>query len=311
MEQNEVREQPFNQAAVGQSIAAITPAQEDVVIPAPIEEASCPTCAGGAISMPESFVYVLGKIEPRFPTLAAEKEFAQATARQADTAGKTDQQILFAVLSQRENRYLVRKLCWVLNVQGLETYLLRPRDPADFDLLVETLRDEPNPDDIDAVIGVRGPIAPPEMCNGLMVPIVLFDQIYSFSRDSLIRTIPKPDRPEKITDAKFRPIAKNVFDRIIQMTDNSGNADEHRAANYLALRYPNIYAKAAEKFAEDFSLIGVDIRPSSLSGTRNIVEVIFAYADRKTDFGEKFFVRVDVTEEFPFLVTGLLPYFDR
>jgi hypothetical protein len=34
-------------------------------------------------------------------------------------------------------------------------------------------------------------------------------------------------------------------------------------------------------------------------------------ANRNTDFTEKFFVRVDVTEEFPFLVTKLSPYFDR
>ena len=30
-----------------------------------------------------------------------------------------------------------------------------------------------------------------------------------------------------------------------------------------------------------------------------------------THFVEKFFVRVDVTEEFPFLVTKLSPYYDR
>ena len=55
------------------------------------------------------------------------------------------------------------------------------------------------------------------------------------------------------------------------------------------------------------SLTGVDVRPSLLSGTRRIVDVIFAYANRS----EKFFVRVDVTEEFPFLVTKMSPYYDR
>jgi hypothetical protein len=30
-----------------------------------------------------------------------------------------------------------------------------------------------------------------------------------------------------------------------------------------------------------------------------------------TDVTEKFFVRVDVTEEFPFLVTKMSPYYDR
>jgi hypothetical protein len=249
----------------------------------------------------------LGRIEARFPNLAAEKEFAQATGR-TDTAGKTDQQAFYAVLSQRENRYLVRQLCWVLTIQGMETYLLHPRDPADIDLLVEALRPVPNPNDIDVVIGVRGPIAPPEMCNGLMVPIVAFDQIYSFDRDSLIKAIPKP---EKITAAQFRPVAEELFDRIMLLTDNSGTTHEHRALNYLAMRYPVIYAKAAEEFGRDFSLTGVEVRPSPLSGTRNIVDVIFSYTDRKTDYTEKFSVRCDLTEEFPFLVSKLSPYFDR
>ena len=305
MEQNEV--QQFNQAAAGHDVAAIRPAQEYGAMPPPTEESSCPTCSGGAASMPASFVYALGRIEARFPNLAAEKEFAQATGR-TDTAGKTDQQTFYAVLSQRANRYLVRQMCWVLTIQGLETYLLLPRDPADLDLLVEAIRDTPSPNDIDVVIGMRGPIAPPEMCNGLMVPIVAFDQIYSFDRDSLIKAIPKP---EKITAAQFRPVAEELFDRIMQMTDNSGNTDEHRALNYLAMRYPAIYAKAAEEFARDFSLTGVEVRPSPLSSTRNIVEVIFSYTDRKTDFTEKFCVRCDMTEEFPFLVTKLSPYYDR
>jgi hypothetical protein len=308
MEQNEVREQSLNQAAGGYDVAAITPAQEYYAMPPPAEEASCPTCSGGAASTPVSFVYAVGQIEARFPNLAAEKEFAQAIGR-TDTIGKTDQQTFYAVLSKRENRYLVRQLCWVLTIQGLETYLLQPRDPGDFDLLVEAIRPVPSPNDIDVVIGMRGPIAPPEMCNGMMVPIVAFDQIYSFGRDALVAAIPKPKKPEKT--AQFRPVAEELFDRIMQLTDNSGNTDEHRALNYLAMRYPAIYAKAAEEFARDFSLTGVEVRPSPLSGTRNIVEVIFAYTDRKTDFTEEFCVRVDVTEEFPFLVTKLSPYYDR
>ncbi|MDE2366883.1 MAG: hypothetical protein KGM95_08115, partial [Betaproteobacteria bacterium] len=158
-----------------------------------------------------SYVYAIGRVEARFPSLAAEKEFAQATGR-ADTAGKTDQQAFHEVLSQRQNRYLVRQLCWVLTVQGMETYLLQPRDPADIDMLVDAIRPAPAPQDIDVVIGMRGPIAPPEMCNGLMVPIVVFDQIYSFGRDALIKAIPKP---EKLTEKQFGPAAQELFDRIM------------------------------------------------------------------------------------------------
>jgi hypothetical protein len=302
VDQNEVAELSASSAT-----NEVTPSQGGVVTSPPAPPTPCPTCGAGAASMSLSYVYAIGRVEARFPNLAAEKEFAQATGR-TDTAGKTDQQTFHAVLSKRENRYLIRQLCWVLTIQGLETYLLRPRDPADIDLLVEAIRPAPTPNDIDVVIGLRGPIAPPEMCNGLMVPIVAFDQIYSFDRDALIKAIPKP---EKTTAAQFRPAVEELFCRIMQMTDNAGATDDHRALNYLAMRYPAIYAKAAEEFARDASLTGVDVRPSPLSSTRNIVDVIFSYTNRNTDFTEKFFVRCDMTEEFPFLVTKLSPYFDR
>jgi PatG C-terminal len=58
-------------------------------------------------------------------------------------------------------------------------------------------------------------------------------------------------------------------------------------------------------------LTGVEVLRSPLTGTRVIVEVIFAYINRNTDFTEKFCVRVDVTEEFPFLVTKMSPYYNR
>ena len=44
---------------------------------------------------------------------------------------------------------------------------------------------------------------------------------------------------------------------------------------------------------------------------RKIADVWFCYKNRNTDFTERFCVRVDVTEEFPFLVTKLGPYYDR
>jgi hypothetical protein len=66
-----------------------------------------------------------------------------------------------------------------MTIEGLETYILTPRDPGDLDLLVEALRPNPTPMDLDVVIGMKGPIAPPELCNGLLVPMVLFDHATS------------------------------------------------------------------------------------------------------------------------------------
>ncbi|MGH6821043.1 MAG: hypothetical protein ACREDU_09310, partial [Methylocella sp.] len=264
-------DQPMDQPAKAHDVRPAAPSPETRTMTPIAPQAGCPTCgtAGPIGSSPNgagmtSYVYAIGRVEARFPNLAAEKEFAQATGRTDDTAGKTDQQTFHAVLCKRENRYLVRQLCWVLSIQGLETYLLAPRDPADIDLLVEAIRPAPKPNDIDVVIGLRGPIAPPEMCNGLMVPIVAFDQIYSFDRDALIKCIPKP---EKTTAALFGPAAEELFNRIMLITDNAGATDEHRALNYLAMRYPAIYAKAAEEFGRDFSLTGVEVRSSPLSST--------------------------------------------
>lgn len=293
MELSEEREQSANQPV------DVTPTQ--AIAPSPAQ----PT--GTTAS---SYVYTLGRVTPRFPSLAVEKEFAQATGR-AETTGLTDRQALQSVLSQRPNRYLARQLCWVLTIEGLETYLLVPRDPADFDLLVEALRPTPSPLDVDVVIGVRGPITPPEMCNGLMVPVVAFDQIYSFDRDSLIKGIPRPDSIPAEREEPFRTAAGELFDRIMQMADNAGATDEDRALNYLAVRYPAIYATAADAFGRNASLAAVTARTSRLSGTRRIVDVIFSFTNRSTDVTEKFFVRVDVTEEFPFLVTKMSPYYER
>lgn len=262
----------------------------------------------GAGTVP--FVYALGRIEPRFPSLGVEREFAQVSGR-AERAGLTDREVLQAVLSERSNHYLVRQLCWVLLIQGLETYLLVPRDPADLRLLVEAIRPRPNPTDLDVVIGMRGPPAPPQMCNGLGLPIAAFDQIYSFDRDTLLGAVPMPDDVTDEAADRFRATSEELLDRILQMTDNAGATDEHRALNYLSVRYPAIYARSAEAHAANATLSAVDVRPSRLSGARTIANVIFSYRNRQNDVVDKYAVRVDVTEEFPFLVTKLSPYYDR
>ena len=125
------------------------------------------------------------------------------------------------------------------------------------------------------------------------------------SRLAHFSAIPKP---EQAPAEQFHPAAEEVFDRIVQLADNAGATDEHRALNYLAVRYPPIYARTAEQFVRDFSLVEVEVRFSRVSATRRIADVIFSFTNRTTDFNERFFVRVDVTEEFPFLLMKWSPY---
>jgi hypothetical protein len=228
-----------------------------------------------------SFVYALGRIEPRFPSLGIEKEFAQATGR-ADTGGLTDREAVHKVLIQRENRYLARQICWVLTVEGTETYVLVPRDSADLDLLIEAVRPVPRLADVDVVIGVRAGMTSPGMCSGLVLPA-----------------------------KSFKATAEELFVNVLQLADNAGATDDHRAVNYLAVRHPGIYELVARQHARNASLSRLEVRPSRLSGARKIVKVIGSFVHRETDVAEKYFLRVDVTEEFPFLVTKLSPFVER
>lgn len=253
------------------------------------------------------FVYALGRLEPRIPSLGVEKELAQATGR-AETANLTDRQTMHAVLSDPQSRYLARHLCYVLTIEGIDSYVLRPRDPADYDLLVDAVGMSPRASDLHVVIGLRGPVAPPDLCNGLMLPVVAFDQVYAFDTDSLVAGLPKPD---DVDEEPFRSASRELFDRVRQIADNAGSSDEHRALNYCAVRYAQIYANTAHAFASGLSLTAIETRPSRLSGSRNIQDVVFSYTHRTTDVTEKYFIRVDVTEVFPFLVTKLSPYYDR
>ena len=140
------------------------------------------------------------------------------------------------------------------------------------------------------------------------MPVVAFDQIYSFDRDTLLKAIP---RPEKMAAKEFASAAAELLDRILQIADNAGATDEHRALNYCAVRYPGFYATAADAFGRNFSLTAIETHPSRLSGVRRIVDVVSSYRNRQTDVEEKYFCRVDITEEFAFLVTKMAPFFDR
>jgi hypothetical protein len=291
---------------INNSISSVPPSVQPMndIKPAESDEKSCPTCAANATGNPQ-YVYTLGRIRALFPSVGIENEFAQVVGREK-TDGMSDNEVMFKILSEPQNRYLARKLCWTLSIEGLETYLLNPVNSADIDMLINSLRPAPKMNDINVVIGILGPIAPANYCNGLQIPIVGFDQIYSFDVPSLIKSIPNKSKAKN-----FTAIAEELFIRIMQMTDNAGATDDYRALNYLAVRYHGIYATASDCYSRNFSLTGVEVRPSALNGTRKMVDVIFTFKNRTTDFTEKYYCRVDVTELFPFLVTKMQTYLER
>ena len=258
-----------------------------------------------------SYIYAIGKVVHRFPNRSLEMELVQTTRYRPaeETRGQSREEVVYRALTDKDNRYIARQICYVFSIEGLETYILVPSDPLDIDRLAGALRPAPGGGDIDVIVGRRGPIASPEMCNGLMVPIVMVDQIYSFDRDTLMKAIP---RRKGVREDQFKTSSENLFNRIIQMADNAGATDEHRALNYVAVRYDEIYSRTQSMQDENFTLAAIEVRPSRLSNTRKVLDVIFSYenlaANRAT---QKWFVRVDVTEEWPFLVSPMQQYFER
>src|SRR5262249_46464408 len=131
-----------------------------------------PESAAGALRQGR-YVYALGRVEARYPSLSIEKEFAQAAGR-AETVGLTDPEVLAKLLSIKENRYLARSVCWILTIKGIEAYVLTPRDSDDLDMLVASVRPMPRVSDLNVVVGRIGPPASPSVCNGLSLQTVQF-----------------------------------------------------------------------------------------------------------------------------------------
>ena len=94
------------------------------------------------------------------------------------------------------------------------------------------------------------------------------------------------------------------------MADNAGSTEEHRALNYLAVRYRAIYAKAAEEFGRNSSLTAVEVRTSLWRPPAGSSRWSSPSPDARPT-SPRSFVRVDVTEMFPFLVTKLSPCYDH
>ena len=255
------------------------------------------TC--GLKSLP--YVYALGLVEARFPNRSIEKEYVQIIER-SKSANLEHQQAFYSVMSQPENRYLVRKLSWVLTMEGIPIYILLPTGPEDLNVILEAIRPTACPLDRSVIIGRKGPIAPPNR-GGLEVPMVLIDHLFSFDYDNFQKSISS----ESFADEKLRSSAEETFQK---MANNKGDTGKHRALNYLAVRYPTIYAKAAQEIERNFSLTSVEA-DSTPSDSRKIISVVFSFSQRETGAVEKYFVRVDVTEEFPFIVTEMSPCFVR
>ncbi|WP_217177305.1 hypothetical protein [Streptomyces sp. AC495_CC817] len=301
--------------------APATSFDPDDARPAPAESGvtqACCGCAGsgahggggterGRDTTP-GYVYVLGQVRAVFPDLSVQHEFSQVAAA-GGARDPSDADTVHRVLSAPENRYLARQMCYVLSVQGLDTYVLQPVDPADLDDLVEALRPVRDDRGLAVVVGTLGPLVPPGACQGLSVPVVHVEKIWAFDTRELIEAI---DRPDDTSRKGFEKTAREVLDRVLQLNDNMGLDPAHRALNYLTVREQEIYRRTSQMRSAGFALSAVEAGPSRLSaGSQTVVSVVFSYTHRQTNVTEQFFVRVGLSGLFPFRVTPVQRYYPR
>ena len=270
----------------------------------------------GAIISP-NYVYAIGTIDARFPNMGLEKEFDQALAAvDSSAATQTRYQQLYTVLSNPDYRYIARDICWVFSVETIDSYILVPRAEDVLSQFIEMLKEQspianpPQGAEFDVVIGTLGPIAPPEMCNGLQLPIALINNSYFFTITDLTNMLQSQQGTEAPID---QTTAVNLFAQLTLLSDNLGNLDEHRASNYLALRYADIYYRMRDEGNSGNNLKLVEVKSSSLMERtgRTILDVVFTFRNISTDVPTRYFVAVDATWMYPFLVQPLQPYYDR
>ena len=276
-----------------------------------ISSHSCKACGSpdthDDVIQTNPFVYAIGRLEPRFPTVGVEKELAQLIGK-AGTANLTDREAIHSILSRPDAFYLARQLCWILSIESTDAYVIVPRDSEDIRILLGALRPTPRVGDIDVVVGWLGPLSDGRICNGIRLPTANLGQLYSFDVAQLAKHMSKP---KDCSAEAFASTVEEVFQRAGQVTDNMGIRDEHRAVNYLVTRDELLYGEVAKQYAKNSSLVAVRANVSPLSGSRKVIEVVLEFRDRETDVTEKRFANVDISDVFPFRMSKWSPYTDR
>ena len=302
---------------------------------------SC-SCGGNSLSR---FVYVLGTVDCRFPDQSVSDEFQAA----AETIGIQQEELslrswIYRVLSDDPLRsglrpglrYIARQLCWVLTVEKQAAYYLNLRDWQDLDDLIVCLG---QPDDADVgdltLIAGSSSLVPVETSPGVLAPILQVEQLCPYKLQQFIDWCKDPPQPGEAHPPRLRrgargypapayvspdDLFRSLFKRVVQAADNFGDSDESRALNYLAVRCKALYQLYCEKVGSgQYLLDSVKVVPSRLWRDRRIVDPVFSFVQRNDGALEKYFLRVDVTSLFPFLINSLqinsghfVPnYFDR
>lgn len=258
---------------------------------------------------PEQLIYAMGRLDVRFPSLGIEREFQQrerqiAVGKSSHPARRGER--LMNVL--KAHPHLARSVTYVLSVVGMPTFSVVPTGSQILEQMLDALPRVDESDGVDLVIGRGGPMADPATTGGLLVQLVACDAFYSFTIENLVKDLVKKAEAQlKAIKEKVdhEAVARELFLRILNSTDNIGSLDTHRALNYLMVQHPGPYIAAISR-SNTATLDNIETRLAQGPSGRRIVTAIFTFVDRATGVPERLFTRVDVTEEWPFAVDSVI-----
>ncbi|MCB9795006.1 MAG: hypothetical protein H6741_20085 [Alphaproteobacteria bacterium] len=272
---------------------------------------------GGAASTesPEaSPIYILGTIQARIPSQSVEMELAQIPDYTMPS-GVADsdpsmQAYLFEVLSNVQYLYIAREMCWVLQIQGIDSYILRPATTDALLSCITALGAIRGTESLvqSVVIGQRAGMAPAGLCNNLSLPIGSVTDIYELDTGVMSQLI------QESTSVETRADALRLYLQMLDFSFNTGDTNNARAVNFVTTRFMGVYEKLwAMTSGEEYILGGVSVSPSQVKGGRDVVDVIYSYISSDGSRpSEQWYCSVDVTGEFPFLIRNyMLRYYNR
>lgn len=259
---------------------------------------------------PFGYVHAIGRIRPFFPSRDVEKEYQQLLPVPPPPGVTTDEQRLQYVLQQ--NPFLAREMGWSFAVQEVDIYRLRPQTQLELQAFVASIvPKDPTQTTYDAVIGALEPGL--DLQGDL--PGATVNRTFQFSLKDLATQVITALSSQGVTPLPSQAQILEIFEDMLQLADNTGDADELRALNYVSINYPDVYVAqygpTVQGTPSTVYFAGVEVRRSALGGGRVIVDVILRYENQASGLVSRYYTSVDVTGQYPFLVTKLQPYFER
>lgn len=263
--------------------------------------------------MSAQYIYVAGKLRPHFPSRGLEKEYDAAAQTLGLNPRNFNQVFTYKTSTGFPYRYIAEQVSWILSVSGQDIYVLLATSSDELDEFIDSLTFDSASNLADetysVAVGTKGPLAPEELSDGKPLPMIRCHHLYHFTTAQL---------QDELIAANTTTIAiSNVLDALIKQP-NTGSSDFDRAKNFVAFRYPSIYAAShpasqstchsANNADDEQFLENLELQHSNVAPGRTIVDIILTYQKNISGRKTSYYASVDVTDLYPFLHSNLTTY---